>query len=127
MDLDRQEVTRRDASRPEPPQRLPEAKPPVFGDWFIYLSVIVLFCGIIAITALNFGATLRDPIVKLTGAIAAGLLAPLSADAAIRSWRAAWVWLPVDKPRAYSRFIWTLVLVASFVASIGVVVFLLTS
>ena len=51
MDLDRQEIPRRATSKPEPPQRVPESNPPVLGDWFIYLSVVVLICGVIAITA----------------------------------------------------------------------------
>ena len=50
---------------------MPEAKPPLLGDWFIYLSVIVLFCGIIAITALEFGGEpdLRAPLVRIPFAI----------------------------------------------------------
>ena len=81
MDLDRQEIPRRAGSKPEPPQRVPESNPPVLGDWFIYLSVVVLVCGVIAITALNFGATPTSAIVRFPAVIAIGLLIPLSADA----------------------------------------------
>ena len=105
---------------------MPETKPAFFGDWFIYLSVIVLICGVVAITALNFGATVSSPLVKFPGIVACALLAPLSADAGLRAWRSAWVWLPIDTPRALSRFTWTAVLAASFVASIAAVLYLMS-
>ena len=97
---------------------MPESNPPVLGDWFIYLSVVVLVCGVIVITALNFGSTFASPLVRLPAIVGAGLLVPLSADAAVRSWRSAWAWLPVDTPRGLARFVWALVLAAIFVASI---------
>ena len=53
VELHRQELP--PPRRPQPPQRVPEANPPLLGDWFIYLSVVVLFCGVIAISALEFG------------------------------------------------------------------------
>lgn len=117
MDLDRQEIQTRARSRPEPPQRVPESNPPVLGDWFIYLSVVVLVCGVVVITALNFGATLASPVVRFPALVGAGLLIPLSADAAVRSWRSAWTWLPVDRPRGLARFVWAAVLGVTFVAS----------
>jgi hypothetical protein len=120
VELHRQELP--PPRRPQPPQRVPEASPPLLGDWFIYLSVIVLFCGVIAITALEFGNTLSSPIVKIPALIAAGLLIPISADAAIRSWRSAWVWLPIDRPRGLSRFIWAAVLGAITVGSVLTVI-----
>jgi len=124
VDLDRQEIPQRPGSRPEPPQRLPEANPPVLGDWFIYLSVVVLVCGVVAITALNFGASPSSGLVRFPALVAAGLLIALSADGAIRAWRSAWAWLPIDRPRGLSRFIWAAVLGATFVASIGAVAFI---
>lgn len=97
----------------------------MLGDWFIYLSVVVLVCGVVAITALNFGADTRSGFVRFPGLVAIGLLIPLSADAAVRSWRSAWAWLPVDRPRGLSRFIWAIVLAATFVASVAGVLYLL--
>jgi hypothetical protein len=122
MDLDRQQIPTRSGSRPEPPQRLPESNPAVLGDWFIYLSVVVLVCGVLVITALNFGANLTSPLVRVPALIGAGLLLPLSADAAVRSWRSAWAWLPVDRPRGLARFVWAAVLGVIFVASVGAIV-----
>ena len=106
---------------------MPESNPPVLGDWFIYLSVVVLVCGVIVITALNFGSTFASPLVRLPAIIGAGLLVPLSADAAVRSWRSAWAWLPVDMPRGVARFVWALVLGAIFVASIVAVLAIVSS
>jgi hypothetical protein len=106
---------------------VPESNPAVLGDWFIYLSVVVLVCGVIVITALNFGSSLSSPLVKIPALVGAGLLIPLSADAAVRSWRSAWVWLPIDRPRGLARFVWAAVLGAVFVASIGAVLLLVGS
>lgn len=122
MDLDRQEIPTPSGSRPEPPQRVPESNPAVLGDWFIYLSVVVLVCGVLVITALNFGASLTAPLVRVPALVGAGLVIPLSIDAAIRSWRSAWAWLPIDRPRGLARFVWAAVLCAIFVASVIAVV-----
>jgi len=124
MDLDRQEVPSR---RPgEPPQRVPELRPPLLGDWFIYLSVVVLICGVVAITALELGSPLAAPLVKWPAIVAAALLVPISADAALRTWRSAWVWLPIDTARGLQRFVWTGVLVATLLISLGVSLVLLS-
>jgi len=114
MDLDRQELPPPRAN--EPPQRVPEAKPPLLGDWFIYLSVIVLFCGVIAITALELGNRITDGIVRWPGVIAAALLTVVATDAAVRSWRSAWVWMPISSGRGIQRLVWTVVLVAIAIA-----------
>lgn len=126
MDLDRQEIPRRASGRPEPPQRVPETHPPLLGDWFIYLSVVVLICGVIAISALNFGAELSSGFVRFPALVGVGLLILISADAAVRVWRSAWAWMPVDRGRASFRFVWTAVLGGVFVAGIGAVLFLVS-
>lgn len=123
MDLDRQELPPPRAK--EPPQRVPELRPPLLGDWFIYLSVIVLICGVIAITALELGSRTWDAIVVWPGVAAAALLVVISADAAIRTWRSAWAWLPVDRGRGLFRFVWSAALVLILVAATVVVVLLL--
>ena len=127
MDLDRQEIPRRTASGREPPQRVPESNPPVLGDWFIYLSAVVLVCGVVAITAVNFGSALNSPVVRFTSLVAAGLLIPLSADAGVRAWRSAWAWLPVDRPRGLARFVWAAVLGATFIGSFVAIVLIVSS
>lgn len=104
---------------------MPESSPPLLGDWFIYLSVIVLICGVIAITALEFGNSLGSVVVRVPALIACILLVPISADAAVRVWRSAWAWLPVDRNRGLFRFVWAAVLIAILVASLLLAVALL--
>ena len=104
---------------------MPEARPPLLGDWFIYLSVVVLVCGVVAITALEFGGSPRDGVVRVPALIAAALLVPIGADAALRTWRSAWTWLPVDRGRGLFRFVWAAVLVAITIASAGLFVLLI--
>lgn len=116
MDLDRQELP--PARRPQPPQRVPEANPPLLGDWFIYLSVIVLICGVVAITALEFGNELSAVIVRIPAVIATALLIPISADGALRVWRSAHAWMSVDRGRGLFRYVWAAVLVAILLASV---------
>jgi hypothetical protein len=123
VELHRQELP--PPRRNEPPQRVPEANPPLLGDWFIYLSVIVLFAGVIAITALEFGNKVSDPVVRIPALIASVLLVPISADAAVRVWRSAWTWLPIDRGRGLFRFVWAAVLFAILLASAGVAIWLL--
>ena len=124
MDLDRQELP---APRPnEPPQRVPEVKPPLLGDWFIYLSVIVLFCGVIAITALELGNPLEAWIVRFPAILGGALLALVSTDAALRTWRSAFAWLPMSRPSGIQRFVWTAVLMGVLAACVGLVIFMVS-
>lgn len=125
MELHRQELP--PPRRPEPPQRVPEANPPLLGDWFIYLSVIVLICGVIAITALEFGNSLSSGIVRVPALVAVVLLIPISADAAVRVWRSAWTWLPVDRGRGLFRFVWAAVLGATLVVCVVLTLLLLVA
>lgn len=122
--MDRQPVPSRRDGRSEPPQRVPETSPPLLGDWFIYLSVAVLFCGVIVITALNFGASISDPVVRLPALIGAGILVVVSADAARRTYRSIGAWWNVDRPRAVFRVVWSATLVAILLACLGLIVVL---
>lgn len=122
MELHRQDVPRN--QRGEPPQRVPELRPPLLGDWFIYLSVVVLICGVVAITALELGSPLDSIWVRYPALIAAALLIVIAADAALRTWRSAWAWLPVDRGRGLFRFVWSAVLIGVLVASVGLIALL---
>lgn len=97
---------------------MPEANPPVLGDWFIYLSVVVLICGVIAISALEFGGELSSAIVRIPAIIASALLIPISADAAIRVFRSAAAWLPVDRGRGLFRYVWAAVLFGILIVAV---------
>ncbi len=127
MELDRQPwpEERDPRGRHAPPQRIPETRPTPLQDWFIYLSVVVLICGVIAITALEMGARLADPIVRLPVLIGAAVLALVSLDAMLRVWRSAWAWLPVDRGRGVFRFVWSAVLAASVVFAVAAFGFVL--
>ena len=108
--LDRQPV-REAAIAPgragSPPRSVPEARPTRLPrDWFIYLSVVAFLAGAIAITALEFGAAVGSPLVKLCVVVGAPMLAVALADASVRIWRAAWAWMPVDRTRGVFRLAW---------------------
>ena len=114
----------RQAARPLPPslaaqrpRSVPEAKPTPLQRHFINLSVVALVAGAIAITALELGAPLGHPLVKLCVLVAAPILLLTTADATVRIWRSAWAWMPVDRGRGLFRLAW-LVAAAAFVVAI---------
>ena len=116
--LDRQAVPdRRQATDPNlppslrglPPRSVPEVAPTPLQKHYINLSVVVLICGAIAITALNLGAKIGDPLIKLCVLVAAPLLVVTTADAILRIWRSAWAWMPVDAGKDWFRLAWVAV------------------
>jgi hypothetical protein len=133
MDDDRWEpgmpVLDRQAARPPatlppslrglPPRSVPEVAPTPLQKHYINLSVPVLIAGFIAITALNLGARLGDPLIKLCVAIAAPLLVITTSDAIVRIWRSAWAWMPVDRGKGWFRLAWVAVSLIGLAALIG--------
>jgi hypothetical protein len=105
------------------PTRVPETRPTPLQGAFIYLSIVVLVCGSIAISALELGVHPREPIVRVPFLLGGAVLAVVAADAIVRIWRSAWAWLPVDRGRALFRFVWLATLVAGLVG-LGVVAWL---
>jgi hypothetical protein len=107
-----------------PPRSVPEVAPTPLQKHYINLSVVVLICGATAITALNLGADLGDPLIKLCVLIAAPLLVVTTADAILRIWRSAWAWMSVDAGKGWFRLAWVAVsligLAALVAASIAV-------
>ena len=77
----------------------------------------MLICGAIAITALELGAGLGSPLVKLCVIIAAPLLVITTADAVVRIWRSAWAWMPVDRTKGLFRLAWVAVSLIGLAAS----------
>jgi hypothetical protein len=130
--LDRQPVpgARPAASLPPslqglPPRSVPETAPTPLQKHYVLLSVPVLVLGAIAITALELGAGLGHPLVKLCVLIAAPLLVVTTLDAAVRIWRAAWAWMPVDRTKGWFRLAWvvvTLIGLAALVAGAAMVI-----
>lgn len=127
--LDRQErPVRLDVSgRPLIPQRVPETRPTPLQDAFIYLSILVLVCGVLAIGALEVGVPLSAPVVKLPVVIGGLVLIAVTADAIVRIWRAAWAWMGIDRGRGAFRLVWDGVLALSLVIVVAVVIVVATA
>jgi hypothetical protein len=108
-----------------PPRSVPETAPTPLQKHYVLLSVPVLILGAIAITALELGAPLGSPLVKLCVIVAAPLLVVTTADAGVRIWRSAWAWMPVDRSKGLFRLTWVVVTVVGLAglvaASIAVV------
>jgi hypothetical protein len=105
-----------------PPRSVPEVAPTPLQRHYINLSVIVLICGAVAISALELGAGLGSPLVKLCVAIAAPLLVVTTADAVLRIWRSAWAWMPVDRGKALFRLAWVAVSLVGLAALVAAAV-----
>ncbi len=104
-------------SRQPSPRTVPESAPTPLQKHYINLSAIALVAGAVAITALETGATLGSPLVKLCILVGAPILIATTADASLRIWRSAWAWMPINPSRGLFRLAW---LAAS---GIGIVVF----
>jgi hypothetical protein len=102
-----------------PPRSVPEVAPTPLQRHYVLLSVPVLILGAIAITALELGASLGSPLVKLCVLIASPLLVITTADAILRIWRSAWAWMPVDRTRGLFRLAWVMVSLAGLVALVA--------
>jgi hypothetical protein len=92
-----------------PPRSVPETAPTPLQRHYINLSVIGLVCGAVAISALELGAGLGSPLVKLCVIVGAPILALTTIDATVRIWRSALAWLPVDRGKALFRMAWVVV------------------
>jgi hypothetical protein len=122
--LDRQDAPRgRDAGgRRSAPSRVPETRPTPLQGAFIYLSVVGLICGTVAISALNFGAPLHDPVVRVPVLLGSLVLVLVTADAALRIWRSAFAWLPIDRSRGLFRLVWCVIAGLGVVLEAGAIV-----
>jgi hypothetical protein len=91
------------------PRSVPEARPTPLQKHYVLLSAPALVLGTVAITALEMGAALGSPLIKLCVVVAAPLLAVANADAIVRIWRSAWAWMPVDVTKGRFRLAWVAV------------------
>ena len=108
-----------------PPRSVPEARPTPLQKHYVLLSAPALVLGTVAITALEIGADIGSPLVKLCVVVAAPLLAIANADAIVRIWRSAWAWMPVDVAKGRFRLAWVavgVILYAVLVAAAWLVV-----
>jgi hypothetical protein len=119
--LDRQErPVRLDArGRPLVPSRVPETRPTPLQAGFIYLSIVVLVCGVVAIASLEVGSPLAAPQVRFPVLIGGAVLVAVTLDAIVRIWRSAWAWMPVDRGRGWFRLVWVATLVLSLALVLG--------
>ena len=99
-----------------PPRSVPEVAPTPLQRHYVLLSVPVLLLGTISITALELGAPLSSPLVKLCVLVAAPLLLVTTADAILRIWRSARAWMPVDRTKGLFRVAWVIVSLAGLAA-----------
>jgi hypothetical protein len=100
------------------PDRIPETQPTPLQRHYINLSAVALVAGAIAITAIETGSPMSSPIVKLCALIGAPLFVITTADAALRFYRSAMAWLPIDRGRGLFRLTWVL----AALLGIGIVV-----
>ena len=103
-----------------PPRSVPELSPTPLQRHYVTLSVVGLVCGTIAISTLELGAPLGSPLVKLCVLIGAPLLLLTTADAALRIWRSAWAWMPVNPGRGAFRLAWFALTVVLLAVLVGV-------
>ena len=108
-----------------PPRSVPETRPTPLQKHFVLISAPALVLGAIAITALELGAGLDSLLVKVCVLLAAPLLLVTTADAALRIWRSAWAWMPVNRNRGLFRLAWLIPAVVFFVLIIGAVLLVL--
>ena len=111
--LDRQPI-----GHDRPIDRIPETQPTPLQKHYINLSAVALVAGAIGITAVEAGSPLSSPIVKLCALVAAPIFVLTTADAALKFWRSAWAWMPVDRGRGAFRLVWA----AAALIGIGVAI-----
>jgi hypothetical protein len=109
--LDRQPI-----GEARPLDRIPETRPTRLQKHYINLSAVALVAGAIGITAVEAGLPLSSPLVKLCVLIAVPIFVLTTADAAVRFYRSAWAWMPINVGRGLFRLTW----VAAALLGIGV-------
>jgi hypothetical protein len=113
--------------RPLVPQRVPELDPTPLQSSFIYLSIVVLICGVIAIGALELGTPMSSLWVKIPVLIGGVVLLAVTLDTLVRVWRSVGAWWDVDRGRALFRIVWVAVIAASIVAVVAIMFVVLTA
>jgi len=120
-----EEIGPRGADRPL--DRIPETKPTPLQKHYINLSAIALVAGAIAITGVETGMPLSSPLIKLCALIGAPLFVLTTADAALRFYRSARAWMPIDRGRALFRLTWVLAALLGIGVILGFASLILTA
>lgn len=109
------------------PVRVAETAPTPLQRHYINLSAIGLVAGAIAITALNTGMSMASPLVKLCALIFAPIFVVTTADAALRFYRSAWAWMPINRGRGLFRLTWVLAALLGIGVALGALSMILTA
>jgi len=107
--------------------RVPEVDPTPLQRQYINLSFVALICGAIAITAVEIGTPMGSPLVKACVLIGAPLILIANGDAALRIWRSAWAWMPVNRGRGLFRLAWVAAAAIGLLAIAASAVLVLTA
>ena len=107
--------------------RIPETAPTPLQAHYITLSFPALIAGAVAITAIEIGVPVGSPLVKVCVAIGAPLLILANGDAALRIWRSAWAWMPVNRGRAVFRLAWVAAAAIGLLAIAAAAILVLTA
>ncbi len=109
------------------PDRIAETAPTPLQRHYINLSAIALVAGAIGITAVEAGSPPSSPIVKLCALVAAPIFVLTTADAALKFWRSAWAWMPVDRGRGAFRLLWAAAALIGIGVAVGAASLILTA
>ena len=120
--LDRQPI-----GHDRPPDRIPETAPTPLQKHYINLSAVALVAGAIAITALETGSSMSSPLVKFCVLIAVPIFVVTTADAAVRFYRSAWAWMPIDVGRGLFRLGWVALALLGIGVALGAASLVLTA
>lgn len=104
--------------RPLVPSRVAEERPTPLRDTFIYVSIVALVCGVVAIMALELGTPFSSWLVRIPVLIGGACLLAVTVDAIVRIARSVRAWMPVDRGTAWFRVVWLAVLVAAAAATV---------
>jgi hypothetical protein len=104
--------------RPLVPSRVAEEQPTPLRDTFIYVSIVALVCGVIAIMALELGTPFSSWLVRLPILVGGACLLAVTVDAIVRITRSIRAWMPVHRSNARFRVVWLVVLVLAAVATV---------
>jgi hypothetical protein len=89
--------------------------------------VVAFLAGAIGITALEAGVPPGSPLVKACAIVAAPIIVVTTLDAAVRIWRSAWAWMPIDRGRGLFRLSWLLAAATFIVVTLSVTTVVLAS
>jgi hypothetical protein len=110
-----------------PPRSVPEIEPTPLQRHYVLLSVVAFLAGAVGITALEIGLPPASPLVKLCAIVAGPIIVITTLDAAVRIWRSAWAWIPVNRGRGLFRLTWLVPAGAFILVTVAVTTIILMS